>query len=49
MKEYDQLRDQVILRDNYTCIRCKSTSKKLEVHHIIARQKGGNQYTNSSS
>ncbi len=32
-KEWDKKRKSTLKRDNYTCQKCGSKSKKLEVHH----------------
>lgn len=37
---WSTIRKQVLKRDNYTCLDCKSTDR-VEVHHIQAREHGG--------
>ena len=42
--EWRLLRDEILIRDNFTCLRCdkKFRSKKyLSVHHLIPRANGG--------
>ena len=36
-----ELRAQVLERDNYTCQRCRCLDKKLEARHTLARRFGG--------
>jgi RNA-directed DNA polymerase len=38
--EWQELRRQILQRDNYTCRHCANTNN-LEVHHLIAKHKGG--------
>jgi len=42
-KDFWNVREYVLYRDNHTCQNCKGKSKDpvLEVHHIISRQTGG--------
>jgi len=40
-KEYKQLRQKVLIRDNFTCQDCKSNNKKLDVHHKVPFLDGG--------
>jgi hypothetical protein len=35
------LRQQVLERDNYTCLCCGATDKRLDTHHKVARRYGG--------
>ena len=38
---WQQIRQQVLKRDNYTCQDCFRKARSLDVHHIIPRKKGG--------
>lgn len=38
---WDAVRQAVLYRDNYTCQKCGSTNKPLNVHHICPRHAGG--------
>ena len=39
--DWDNVKYYVLARDNYTCQLCHKKNKKLVVHHIIYRSKGG--------
>jgi 5-methylcytosine-specific restriction endonuclease McrA len=39
-QKYNQLRQQVLVRDGWRCQRC-GTAKQLEVHHLQFRSAGG--------
>lgn len=42
--EWRLLRDQILARDNFTCLRCDKKfryKKNLSVHHVIPRADGG--------
>ena len=44
---WDELRKDILRRDNYTCCNCLNTNKKLHVHHIVPLTRGGtNEPTN---
>lgn len=38
---YQEIREQVLERDNYICQICLKTLNNLEVHHVIPKRKGG--------
>lgn len=38
---YANTKSYVLARDKYTCQNCKKKDKRLEVHHIVYRSKGG--------
>lgn len=40
---WNKIRKQVLERDNHTCQSCGSKPKSPHVHHIIPRDKGGNE------
>jgi len=40
-KDFYNTKEFVLYRDNHTCQICGSKNKKLQVHHIIPRSKGG--------
>lgn len=41
MTKWEQLRLQVLERDQHTCQRCFDITKKVEIHHKIPRKLGG--------
>ena len=41
MISWQQLRQQVLKRDKYTCQQCHKQSDKLQVDHIVPVRKGG--------
>lgn len=38
---WNELRRQVLERDNYTCVYCGKKSEYLEVDHVLPRSRGG--------
>ena len=42
-EDWPQIRQAVLQRDGYTCVRCAAKFKKpeLSVHHIVPREEGG--------
>ena len=40
-KDFYNTKEFILYRDNHTCQICKCKNKKLQVHHIIERSKGG--------
>ena len=45
-KDFENVREYVLYRDNHTCQHCKKTNLLLQVHHIISRKTGGNRPDN---
>jgi len=47
-KDFYNIREYILYRDNYKCQSCKGKSKdkKLEVHHLISRKTGGDRPDN---
>lgn len=45
-KNFYNVREYVLYRDNHTCQHCKAKNKKLHVHHIIIRKIGGDRPDN---
>ena len=41
MTNWQQIRQQVLERDNYICKECGQSLKSLEVHHKLPKRKGG--------
>ncbi|MBU4173476.1 MAG: HNH endonuclease [Actinobacteria bacterium] len=47
-KDFENVREYVLFRDNHTCRNCKGKSGDpvLQVHHVVSRQTGGNRPEN---
>jgi len=41
LKDYYNVKQYILHRDNYKCQKCKKSNLKLHVHHIVFRSKGG--------